>query len=63
MGSPRRETDGRVDQSTAPHNSSPNLDVVDKKGKEPSDLGSPSSADSKNPTGLSSNSFLMFRCW
>ena len=55
MGSPRRETDGMVDQSTAPHNSSPNLDVVDKKGKEPSDLGSPSSADSKNPTGLSSN--------
>lgn len=33
MGSPRRETDGMVDQSTAPQNSSPNLDVVDKKGK------------------------------
>lgn len=63
MGSPRREADGMVVQSTAPQNSSPDLDVVDEKGKEPSDLGSLSSADSKNPTGLSSNSFLMFRCW
>ena len=63
MGSPRMENNGMVDQSPAPQNGSPNLDVVDEKEKEPSDLVSPSSDDSKNPTGLSSDSFPMLRCW
>lgn len=61
MGSPRMGTDGMVYQSANPGNSSPGHDVVDKKGKEPTDLGSSNSPDSLIPTGLSFDSFLLFR--